>query len=229
MKVLRRKARVLRRKGLSYSEISSSIGVSKSTLSGWLNGLKLCAQARERLNLLQYEGRKKGALIRKKKVEKNIKEYDEEALKKISRVSDRELLLLGAALYWCEGAKQTARNKSVPVKFGNTDVLMIKMFLIWLDKSLNVKISPKNVNLTLYIHPGADERSILAYWMNKVGLGKDYFRKPVYKKNRLDQKRKSDYHGLVRVEVARSADLNRRISAIYKAVSSRVINKCGIV
>jgi transposase len=113
----RQQARQLRRTGLPLSEIALRVGVSKSSVSLWVRDVEFAPLPRP------PRGRRRApnALQRRKQAE--IKRLVEEGRARIGRLSEREFLVAGVALYAGEGAKQDGR-----VRFVNSDPRMVVFF-----------------------------------------------------------------------------------------------------
>lgn len=96
----------MRRKGMSYSQIKGKLGVSKSTLSGWLYNMPL---SKKRIRELQADNpirieRYRNTMRAKK--ETRLKEVYRKISKDIGNFSKRDLFLAGLFLYWGEGIKK---------------------------------------------------------------------------------------------------------------------------
>ena len=66
----------------------------------------------------------------------------------------------------------------------------------------------------LYIHQSADVDSAQRFWLDVTGLEPEQFGRPTMKRHRPTTARKNtgdDYHGCLRIDVRRGADLYRRI------------------
>jgi len=208
----KQKAIILRKKGLSYNEILHRVPVAKSTLSLWLRNIGLAKHQKqkftERRRLAQLKAQQ---ACREKRINitENIKLL---ARKEIKRISNRELKLIGIALYWAEGAKQKEWNVSQDVRFSNSDPLMIKLFLIWLKRIC--KISNERIKFEIYIHKTGDEKKAKKYWSRITGFPISELQKIIWKKHRIRTKRKNinkDYYGLLRVCIRKSTNFNRKI------------------
>jgi hypothetical protein len=79
----------------------------------------------------------------------------------VGALSDRELLLIGAALYWAEGEKNKPWRVSDRVTFINSDPDLILLLLRWLDL---VGIEPQRLVLRLSIHESADVQAAEHRW-----------------------------------------------------------------
>jgi len=171
------KALKLRTEGKSYSEIKKVLGISKSTLSGWLHDMPL---SKSRILELQ----KNEKVIEKIRLAKQIKREDrlEAVLKKVSydieEINDREFYLAGFFLYWAEGGK----TKKYEISLSNTDPRMIRAFLKWLTL-LSVPDEKRYIKLHLYAD--MDVETEIKYWSQEIMIPKKYFKKPYIKKSKL--------------------------------------------
>ena len=206
------KAIELRKQGFSYSEILKQIPVAKSSLSLWLKSVKLAKSQKQRLTDKKLASALRGAKKRKDDRIRITQEIKTKAKKEVGSLSKRELWLIGVSLYWAEGAKE--KNKSVGIKFSNSDPLMIKLFVKWL---LDVcKISRKDIYFEIYLHEceKSRENEVIEYWKNVTDFPIEYFRKTRWKKNKIKTKRQNigkKYFGLVNINVKRGTSLNRKI------------------
>src|SRR5260370_29779565 len=81
-------------------------------------------------------GRLRNALLQKQKRIQLFQQSKEDGKKLIGKLSNRELLFTGLALYWGEGSKKQRR-----VEFCNSDPKMIQFFLSWLLKCFQIPIA----------------------------------------------------------------------------------------
>ena len=93
-------ARRLRRTGLPLAEIAATLGVSKSSVSLWVRDVEFTPLPRP------PRGRRRApnALQRRKQAE--VDRLVEEGRARVGRLSEREFLVAGVALYAGEGAKR---------------------------------------------------------------------------------------------------------------------------
>lgn len=212
----------LRKKGFSYSEILKSIPVAKSTLALWLHSVGLSKKQKQRLTDKKLASALRGAARKKEQrliLSESLKRI---ARNEIGKISDRELFLIGIALYWAEGSKQKDHNVSARVRFSNSDSNMIKLFLLWLNKTF--KVTSADVRCDLYIHEKANINVAKSFWKKEINLPIEgvYFKKTKITKRKNIGK---DYHGLININVKRSTNLNREISGWIEGVC----NYWGIV
>ncbi len=205
----------LRKKGLSYSEILKSIPVAKSTLALWLHSVGLSKKQKQRLTDKKLASALRGAARKKEIRIQKTQTIFQEAAKDIKNISQRELFLIGVALYWAEGSKQKDNNISARVRFSNSDPKMIKLFLLWLDKICGIKYP--NIRCDLYIHEKASVINAKSFWEKKINT-------PIqgiyYKKSKFTKRKNigDNYFGLISVNIKQSADLNRKISGWIESI-----------
>jgi hypothetical protein len=110
-----RQARQLRRAGLPLAEIAAALGVSKSSVSLWVRDVEFTGPV-----VRSARGRRRdpNALQRRKQGE--IERLLEEGRARVGRLSEREFLVAGVALYAGEGTKRDGA-----VRFANSDPRMI--------------------------------------------------------------------------------------------------------
>ena len=209
------KATKLRKKGFSYSEILKKIPVAKSTLSLWLRSVGLAKEQKQRLTEKKLAAAFRGAQARRIYRLTITKEIKNKARSEIGKLSNRELWLIGIALYWAEGTKQKDYNISQKVKFSNSDPEMIKAFLKWL---LDIcSISKKDIHFRISLHKIAKNKlkTVQKYWSSVTGFKIDNFKGIDWKKHKIYTKRKNrgeKYFGLLNIYVRKSTNLNRKIS-----------------
>jgi hypothetical protein len=180
---LHKKAVELRKAGYSYSYIKRKINVSKSTLCAWLSDLPYkrnqeTVDVISRARLMANEAKR--AIKRK-----SIKDAGELAVKDIGKFTKRDLFMLGIGLYIGEGSKTTSS-----VRVTNSDPKIIKTFICWFKKILNLQ----NINFSIRIHtyPDNNQEDLIIFWMKETGLPRRAFLK-TWIDTRTDKKSKN--HG----------------------------------
>ena len=177
----------LRKLGKSYSEITGTLGVPKSTLSGWLKSIELNESARARLRLRVHQGVQNSLVKRNKLQTKVARERafaaEQRTEKLIGKLSDRELALVGAALYWGEGYKKLAvrYNREIvahEVSFVNADPEMIRLFLEFIKLSLGIRLDEIHLGMRLYKHINEDVAR--KYWIGITGLQSGHFKQTTW-------------------------------------------------
>jgi hypothetical protein len=199
----------LRKKGFSYNEILRKVPVAKSTLSVWLKEIGIAKPQKQRLTLkrklaqLKAQETCRQARILRETIIVNA------AKKEVDTISKKELWLIGSILYWAEGSKQKSHNVSQRVSFGNSDPSMILLFIRWAKEICKCKSC--DFIYSLYIHKTANEKAARLFWENTVQgkLSWTYLKNHNPKSRRKNTK--ENYHGLLRVDIKKSTDLNRQI------------------
>lgn len=219
------KAIKLRKRGYSYREILEKVPVAKSTLSLWLQGIGLAKEQKQRLSEKKLAAAIKGAMIKKKYCQALVKLIKGKARKEIGNINKRDLWMIGTALYWAEGTKEKHYRISEKVAFSNTDPAMIILFIRWLERVCNV--SPPDITYELFIHQKANWRKAQRYWASILSISNSRIR-VYFKKHKVKSHRKNireSYHGLIKVVVKRSTNLNRKIAGWIEGI----IQRCGVV
>jgi len=213
----------LRKKGFTYSEILERVSVAKSTLSLWLRSVGLALPQKQRITKKRIQARLKGAAARRQKRILLTKKIHKMASQEIGNVSERELFLIGIALYWAEGTKQKEHNISQDVKFSNSDSLMIKLFLKWLTNICG--ILAEDIKFEIYLHETNIIDGVKEFWAKATGFPQYSFQTIYWKKNKIGTKRKNtgdNYKGLLRIKVKKSTNFNRKIEGWIKAICGAI-------
>jgi len=168
----------MRHKGMSYSQIKEKLGISKSTLSGWLHDFPLSEKrirelrADSPIRIERYRN-----TMRAKRDAKNKIAYQKIA-NRIGNISDREFLIAGLFLYWAEGSK----TKAFSIGLTNTNPKMLIFFILWL-KFFNVPKFKLKVHLHLYSDMKIKKQ--IHFWSKMLKIPISQFRKPYIKKTTL--------------------------------------------
>jgi len=166
----------LRKRGKSYREIAKITSVSKSSVSQWCKDLKLPLFAQkilEKKNKWDREVLIKNNLLKAERVRKENKKIRKEAAPEIRTLSKYELLLVGVALYWGEGWKKENPGEYHGICFANSDPGMVKLFLLFLRKAIQVPEEKLRVNI--HIHPNIDAISAINFWSKTTKIPKERF------------------------------------------------------
>lgn len=222
------KAIMLRKNGLSYTEILENVPVAKSTLSLWLRSVSLTRQQKQRLTGKKLKASHLGGIVKRKNRQILANKIINESKKQIKSFSKNELFLVGVTLYWAEGAKQKETNPSQGIVFANSDAKMIKVFLKFVREYLNIQ--ENDIIFEIYIHESNKSRTeqIKTFWSGETGFCIGKFDRIYYKFNKSNTLRKNigdNYFGLLRIKVRRSTNLNRRICGWTEGICKQ----CGVV
>jgi hypothetical protein len=185
-------ARQLRRTGLPLAEIAAHLGVAKSSVSLWVRDVEFSPLPRPP----RARRRDPNALQRRKRVE--IDRLVEEGRARIGRLSEREFLVAGVALYAGEGSKGDGT-----VRFVNSDPRMVVLFCTWLRHFY--EIDESRLRLTLYLHQGLDLPAAMVYWSALTGIPQSQFCKPYRAVPDPSIRHAKHVHGCVTVRYSCSA------------------------
>jgi hypothetical protein len=199
-------ARQLRRTGLPLAEIAAHLGVAKSSVSLWVRDVEFSPLARP------PRGRRRdpNALQRRKRAE--INRLVEEGRARIGRLSDREFLVAGVALYAGEGTKRDGA-----VRFANSDPRMILFFCYWLRRFF--EIDESRLRIRLYLHEGLDLAAAIAYWSELTAIPVSQFSKPYRAIPDASIRTSKHVHGCVTVSYSCSAT-HRSVMGLVNALLS---------
>jgi transcriptional regulator with XRE-family HTH domain len=200
----RQQARQLRRTGLPLVEIAARLGVSKSSVSLWVRDVAF----EPRPPVTRGRRRAPNALQRRKQAE--IDRLLEEGRSRIGRLSEREFLVAGVALYAGEGSKGDGT-----VRFVNSDPRMVALFCSWLRHFY--EIDESRLRLSLYLHQGLDLAAAIAYWSALTGIPESQFRKPYRAVPDPSIRRAKHVHGCITVSYSCSTT-HRSIMGLVSAL-----------
>ncbi|KAA0930774.1 hypothetical protein [Streptomyces apricus] len=214
---LRARARELRLQGWTYDRIQAELGCSKGSISLWVRDLPKPERPKRT--------REEASAIAKRGWEVTMRLREEErdrvrtaAADGVGRMSDRELFLVGVALYWAEGSKSKPHNPQERVTLINSDPRVIEVFMAWLRL---VGVTADQMRFHVHIHETGDVEGAERFWADLVGADAAAFGKTTLKKHNPRTNRKNtgeDYRGCLVVRVSKSADLYRRIEGSWYGI-----------
>lgn len=216
------KARELRKQGQSIKEIAKKLNVSKSSASIWCRDIELTkiqiARLDERKLKGGYKGRLKGAKIQREKYLKKVKKLEKEGFNQIRKLSKKDILIAGIALYWGEGNRKWHISG-----FGNSDSRMIVFMIFWFKKILG--IDEKRLSLHVGINQIHENRikKVEKYWSEITGIPKNQFTKTIFQKvkNKKIYKNHNSYYGTLHIRIRKSSDLQHKIHGLINALAER--------
>jgi transcriptional regulator with XRE-family HTH domain len=213
----RARARELRLQGCTYDEIAARLGVSKSSVSLWTRDLSRPTTAAQDYDVRQA-GAKRYFDLRRRRV--FIERQNEKLAwaNEIGSLTERELMIAGAVVYWAEGTKSKPWRREERVTFVNSDASMIRLFLAYLNA---VGVEKDRLRYQVQIHETADVVKAECFWADVVDVPVDRLQPSTLKRHRIATNRKNvglDYHGCLCVRVLQGAALYRRIEGTWWAV-----------
>ncbi|MFE4059659.1 hypothetical protein ACFXP3_25785 [Streptomyces sp. NPDC059096] len=214
---LRDRARELRLKGLTYDQIQIELGCSKSSISLWVRDLPKPDRR---------DAKEQAKLAARKRWDHELAVRDEArrrtkaaAAREIGALTDRDLFMVGVALYWAEGAKDKPYDRRENVAFINSDAGVILTYRAWL-KLLGVQ--DEHMRYRVMIHETADIESAERYWADLVGIDVSTLQRTTLKKHNPRTVRKNtgeEYRGCLVIRVSRSSELYRRIEGWWSGIT----------
>ncbi|MFC0861915.1 helix-turn-helix domain-containing protein [Sphaerimonospora cavernae] len=216
---LRQRARELRAQGWTYREIGAELGVSKSSISLWVRDLPREGRlSYEEFRKRNDEGRRRYWDQERRTREAARGAISDAAAGEIGSLTDREILMLGAIAYWCEGAKNKPHHRYDRLTFVNSDAGLIKLFLRFLDVA---GVDRGDLIFRLMIHESADVVAAQEYWREITGASAELFKEPSLKRHNPKTVRRNvgdGYRGCLRIDVRRSMWLYRKIEGWVRGV-----------
>lgn len=215
-KALRTEAIRLRLQGYTYGQIKRELNLAKSTLSDWLKNLPLSEETLQNLS-------KNREISRDIRVERFRQTYRNKWISRLSKIltkqerlllplSERELFIAGAFLYWGEGSKHRGW-----VSISNTDPRVILFSLYWMTK--NLKIPKKRINVRLHLYSDMNIEEEITFWSATLGIPKAQFKPPYIKKTtREGLSYKSFGHGTCNL-ITFNMGLSEKIAMSIKAIA----------
>ncbi|MFE2019277.1 hypothetical protein ACFW9O_14710 [Streptomyces sp. NPDC059499] len=214
---LRAKARELRLQGMTYDAIQVELGCSKGSISLWVRDLPKPERSRSAVEQARLAGRMRWdheLAVRDAERQRTKLTAKEE----IGALADRDLFLVGVALYWAEGTKDKPYDRRENVTFINSDPGVIQTYQAWLTL---LGITPDRLSYRLSIHESADVETAKLYWAALVGVDVSVFQKTSLKKHNPRTVRKNvgeDYRGCLVVRVTQGAELYRRVEGWWHGI-----------
>lgn len=172
---MKKKAIVLRRKSLSYLEISRQLKIPKSTVAGWLSSQKwsreIAVKLGQKHSASQSKRLKLMAAANKKRFEDMRNSYREKAREEFRKLEGDRLFIAALMIYAGEGDL-----KSSPiVRIANTDYRMLKLFRIFLENIC--KIPKGKIHGAIILYPDLDETACKKFWSKAIGIKPEQFHK----------------------------------------------------
>jgi hypothetical protein len=169
----RQRARELRAQAWTIGEIVAELGVSRSSVSVWVHDVdfdEVARAARAGANR-RLGARKRGPNRLQQGKQAEIDRLLAEGVERIGRLSDRDLLIAGTALYAGEGAKRDGG-----VAFANSDPRMVALYLRFLRRFFDV--DELRLRVRLYLHEGLDIDRAVRFWSGVTAIPPEQFLAP---------------------------------------------------
>jgi transposase len=221
----------LRRGGATVPEIAEALGVSKSTAYLWTRHMPLDATPEE-------------AAARRSQHSKQVAETRWESLNQarddnrariggleeswVGRLTDREVVLVGAVAYWCEGTKTKPwRPQVFQIQYINSDADLILLFLRFLEVC---GIDRAGLTYRLSIHESADIAAATRWWSEAIGVPAEQFRRPTLKTHNPSTVRHNvgdPYRGCLIIFVPKSRELYWKVEGLMRGIAGAMVEFGG--
>jgi transposase len=215
---LRARAIEMRRRGATVDDIANELGVAKSTAFLWVRHLPVdrdserAHQTRERAKV---RAQAQWAAFRERRDARRAAAHAEAAAA-VGPLSDRDLLILGAAIYWCEGSKAKSWNADERIQLINSDPLLVELFLRFLESQGYDRTS---LTYRVSIHESADHERAVDWWVERLALPRERFQRTTLKRHTPKTNRQNTgahYHGCLMVCVPKGRELYWRIEGVMR-------------
>ncbi|NGM12303.1 helix-turn-helix domain-containing protein [Verrucosispora sioxanthis] len=214
---LRTEAVALRSTGHAVPEIARRLGVSRSTAYLWVRHIPLKRDPEEERERRRAHSKTmadaRWADHRRARDEARA-EAHAVAAKMVGQLDERDLLIVGAAVYWCEGTKSKPWRRDDHVQFVNSDPGLLALFLRFLEVC---GVDPAVPTYRVSIHETADPDAAAEWWAVKLGVPRERFRRATLKKHKPATVRRNtgdEYRGCLVINVPRSRELYWRIEGM---------------
>jgi hypothetical protein len=217
---LRSKAVQLRAEGWSVNDLAIELGVAKSTAYQWVRHLPLDLDTERARSKRKHSEAMTAARWEAHREERDSRQAAVHAVAAVDvgELSARDVLLLGAAIYWCEGAKSKPWRRSDRLVFINSDPGLLALFLRFLEGQGRAR---RDLRYRVHIHETADAEAAAHWWADRLALPTECFRKATIKRHSPQTRRSNvgaDYHGCLVVEVPQSRELYWRVEGVMAAL-----------
>lgn len=187
----KKKSVMLRKYGLSITDIAVRLKVSKGSVSTWVREVELEPEVLESIRSRSHtahaiEKRRMTRLGRSRAIHNKV---IADAQKKIGRLTKRELLLIGVALYWGEGSKK----RPGVVEFTNSDPAMIVFMRSFILKVCNVP--SEKLRGHVYLHEHLSVKAAERFWSEVSEVPLHQFHKTSIQRNKRRLKKDTLPHG----------------------------------
>lgn len=219
MKLLEKeRALNLRKQGYSINEITTKVGVAKSTISLWVRNVALSHGAKSRIESLRTAGQRASQQTHYELTRMHLglaRSEAEEAIRSLPTTKDLALISV-ALLYWCEGAKSL---NDQTLRFSNSDPLVIEAFMSLMRKAF--LLDESKFRARMHLHEYHREKIQRKSWMKHTQLPANQFRRTYWKPN-TGKNIHPGYSGCIHIDYY-DVRIARKICAVARAYLKSVL------
>lgn len=203
---------------MSIKAIADLLHVSKGSVSKWCEDVVLTQSQQELLRKNQiasgYRGRMIGAEMNRQKRLKSIKIQETSARQTVGKLTQRDKLMLGIALYWGEGVK--VRDSATAVV--NSDPATILFARNWFEQLGVARDMFRPCILISEIHRYRED-VVQAFWSKLLAIPPEQFGKIVYLKGAPKKvyENHNSYYGVMALRVRQGTVLKQHILGLIQA------------
>lgn len=222
---LKPEAVTMRRKGKSIRDVETSLGIPRSTLSGWFKKITLSKKQKDNLNKKYGEAiikaRKNAVLWHNNQKKERLQKAEADAEVTLSKISlDKETIeLCMALLYLGEGSK-----KSSTTGMGNSDPLILKFFLKVMTSVY--KINLEKIRFDLHLRADQNPKLMKKYWAKELNAPLHRFNYVSVDKRTLGKKTYPGYKGVCLIDCGNIA-IQRKLVYIGRKFCDKTIKNLG--
>jgi transposase-like protein len=180
---LRKQAVELRTHGWSVNDLAAKLGVAKSTAYAWVKHLPLDANAERARRKQEHAAMMNVARWEQKREQRDCRraEVHNAAFTDVGHLTERDAMLVGAAVYWCEGAKSKPWRRLDRLEFINSDPGLLRLFLRFLEVHGR---KPESLSYRVHIHESSDAEAAGNWWADELRLPRKLFQRPTIKRHK---------------------------------------------
>jgi transposase-like protein len=218
---LRAQALQLREQGWSVNDLAVRLGVAKSTAYAWVKHIALDPSAERARQKQEHAALMTAARWddHRRRRDSDQAAFHAEAARQVGDLSERDLLIVGAAIYWCEGAKSKPWRRVDRLTFINSDPGLLNLFLRFLNSCGR---PAESLRYRVHIHETADAEAAADWWAAELGLPRGLFQRATIKRHAPATRRQNTgdgYHGCLAVSVPQSRELYWRVEGVMAALT----------
>lgn len=216
-------AQQLRKKGKSIAEISQLLRKSESTVSFWCRSIQLTTTQINSLVARQRDagaiGRVRAAQLKRTLRLTNIDKMARLGKSDVGTISQRDLFMIGLALYWGEGYK-TGNDEC---GLTNSDPAIIITFIEWLKRNYSIPHSDLILRVSVNETHRHRVEKIEYFWSQETGIPLSQFTQTslIKSQSRKVYTNAESHFGTLRVKVRRGTSLRRRIMGSLDILKNR--------
>jgi hypothetical protein len=151
------------------------------------------------------------------------REIFEKGENEVGKLTERELFLIGIALYWAEGFKHKDESS---LGLATMDVNMARLYITWLKECLGVENDRFSFRVTANIKYSGKIKMMEKHWSDCLGVDIDQFVKPFYQKSKQNRVyvNNEKYFGVLRIRVRKSINILRKMRGWMAGMARAPLN-----